>query len=95
MNLITKKFEPRNRDERRKIESEFMSIPVSLLNIEFLFCEDVLTSEFNSISYIEIYNFHLCQFRRWCGYTKKLSLKYLEINDNYFEQMFKPIEKEN
>ena len=64
-----------------------------LLRITEQFLEDVFDEEIED-DYVCIYNLHLERFGRAVDWNyEHRKPKYFRINDNYFSQLFRPIER--
>ncbi len=93
MKLFNYKLEPKNRQERRKVEKEikaawpvFMGIHNDLVKEMFSDSDD---------SYNEIYTKYLDLWNKTIDeWTRLKRLKYIFVNRYYLEEQYKPIENE-
>lgn len=87
MNYILPKYNLVNRQIARLYVKEVEKVNLALWPIENAFLTMVFESEHE---YEELYNFHLEYFVKSCKMIKS-GLKYSELNENYFEEVYKSI----
>lgn len=90
---VTHKYKPRNREERRVMVFERDKIIDRLVEIEASFIIHLFSAEFDSYSYQVLYAFHLeryIEMVKWIN--KERTPKYCIVHENYFADMYKPME---
>ena len=92
MKLFNYKFEPKNREQRRKVEKEIQKALPVFVQIEQDFLQELFDEE-NQNSYKDIYTRHLEHWNKTIDEWIKLKrLKCVFVNRFYLEEQYKPIE---
>ena len=91
MKLFNYKFEPKNREQRRKVEKEIQKALPVFVQLEQDFLQELFDDSSNS--YNDTYSKHLEHWNKTIDEWIKLNrLNFIFINRFYLEEQYKPIE---
>lgn len=90
---VEARFEPHNRSVRRQMVFEYNRIVKHLPDFDGLFVND-LFDESMDVDYNTLYTFHLTNFTNVLEWVQKtVEPKFWDLNEMYFANCFKPMEK--
>ena len=86
------KYRPTSRDEKRLLDREYEKVVKELLHVDFHFISCLFDDDMDE-SYQELFTRFNNAYKQIAANIKKSAkLKFIEVNENYFYQEYRPIE---